>query len=292
MMKSRALVARPTSVSPSPRLASRRHGRPAGHVGRRRGLSATHRAALLRVGDGPRRADGARLHDVLHHGPGLPAGRNGAWPTRRPAGGLVCVLARRGGLGRWPRSRSRWPEHGALHVLSPAPGTPALLHRRHAARDRLLDLGRRHDCELSIVAARPRRRAGAARDPRHARDDHRAGTSPPSAWPWRCSPCSFPGRSAGWRRSIRCSRGRSSGGSGTRWCTSGCSRPTCSGTRCCRGSPADGCSATGSPAWCSSSSSCSRRRSASTTSSRIRASAPAGSWRTRSRPTRSCIRAW
>ena len=61
------------------------------------------------------------------------------------------------------RSSARWwrpsddparAELGALHVLSADAGASAVLHRRHAAGRRVLDLGRRDDRQPTIVAAR------------------------------------------------------------------------------------------------------------------------------------------
>ena len=141
--------------------------------------------------------------------------------------------------------------------------------------------GARLHRELSVVAARAPRCAGAARHSRHARHNRHlvSGNDRPRDRSGRHAHSMVAG--LGRRRSIRCWRARSSGGSGTRSCTSGCCRPTCSGTRCCRAWRAAGCSATAWRGWCSSCSCCSRRRSDSTINSRIRGSAPAGSSRTR-----------
>ena len=63
-------------------------------------------------------------------------------------------LGRGGRLGDGRHHHPARAEHGALHVLSADAGTSALLHRRDAAGRRLLDLGRRDDCQLPLVAAR------------------------------------------------------------------------------------------------------------------------------------------
>ena len=86
---------------------------------------------------------------------GLGTSRRRAWAASRGAGSRGPDLDSGGRLGDGRHHHPARAEHGALHVLSADAGTSSLLHRRDAARRRLLDLGRRgDDCQLPLVAAR------------------------------------------------------------------------------------------------------------------------------------------
>ncbi len=186
----------------------------------------------------------------------------------------------------------RRQEHGALHVLPAAAGASDLLHRRHAAGRRVVDLGRRVHREHPIVAPRAPWRA-------RCRCAIHGMLATIIIWylattglaievvgmliPW----------SLGWVETIdplvartlllvvRPSARVLLAAAGLRAVVHGAAARR----------RAAGCSATRWRGWCSSCSSCCRRRSGSTISSPIPASAPAGSSRTRSRRTRSSIRA-
>ena len=138
-------------------------------------LSAAERAAVLHLGDRARRADGAGLHDLLHHGPRLRVRAGEPRPHRRPR-------ARRGSRSGSRAVGHRWRRRSRSCAGRARCSTRSI---RRCRRIRSSTSARR--CSSSargsgaasiiasyrVVATRAPRRAGAAGDPRHAGDDHR-----------------------------------------------------------------------------------------------------------------------
>ena len=113
-----------------------RHGRAAGAVDRGRRFPAAQRIPLLHLGHGARRPDGARLHDLFHHGPRLRVRQESLGRINGRGVGWAGFWIAADRLGHGRGDDPARTEHRALHLLSADAGAPALLHRRDAARRR------------------------------------------------------------------------------------------------------------------------------------------------------------
>ncbi len=120
---------------------------------------------VLPLADRARHRDGLRVSDAGRDGLRLcdHRGRAEAAPGRR-ALGVGRLLADRDRCGDGDDPGRARPRLGALHVLSAADRQCLLLHRRRSRRGGFLDLGRADVDQPAGLAARPSRRAGAARD--------------------------------------------------------------------------------------------------------------------------------
>ena len=116
-------------------------GDDAGAVASQPRAAVPKRLDVLHVGHRPRHADGARLHDLLHHG--LRLRRRRARARARGAVSVACVgvvLGRRRRHAGNRRGDSGLQGDGALYVLPAAPGASSLLHRLDDGRRRLMGM--------------------------------------------------------------------------------------------------------------------------------------------------------